>query len=877
MSTSELLAQASEEQRRAGNAARAQELAEAALARDDASSEVGWALAWRCLGTLAWSQGKLALAHDQYRKALEHRRRQQPPSRPGLIVALDDLALACYFLDLDDEAQALRLEALQLAESDAATDAAVLRRLRRRLAQSYQAAGLVAEAETLYLACRPDPSDTTDDQIGWLNAMALLSEDKGELAAGADWFEQLLDVLEGTQAAEGLAQALGNALKTRFELGQDRKAAKLLRRLRQICRQDPKLSSRLALIDVRIELLSSRGRYAAAAGVAGLGERVIEAANPGRRPPSQRIALRALLLRLAGRNGEAQALIERHLPRDEDIALDAAALLVELSFHRLESGDAASAKALLARVLEVEIGQASEGQKWRILAGLGDAAQALGRARAAALLGKLALANLRASALGLSGGQLEGWLRPRMEVYDRVLNRLTMAGRVPEAMALQLRRSQEVSRELGSRRGSFDRTIDDVPFRPGEEDLRSRYRALQRMMRPILVDGVVSGPREDGVAMLRRWLEDVWQERFDLAEPRGRPPAEAPGRQVSQRRPLLTFLPQADRFRAVLVLDGEELSFALPAKAESVAREIRTLRMSLQDRTDAWLAPARALHEALIAPVEAAWADQPRLDIMTAGMMGFLPFSALHDGNAFLIEKTAIAFRTGQSPPDPRSGLSAQWAGAAFATAGQGRLPGAVAEVQRLAAHGDVEAFIDRDFTSAALRAALARRFNLLHIATHFNYVPGRPHHSTLLLGDGEELRLSELAGAAFDCSHIDLVVLSACDTGISDALDLGLDGLAGLLQAKGVRDVVATLWRVDDGCTETLMSHFYRALLAAPRTDPVMALALAQRGMLRGEPGRAAEPPMPRGGIGGASVCDAATAMAPGSWAGFVAFAAES
>lgn len=60
-----------------------------------------------------------------------------------------------------------------------------------------------------------------------------------------------------------------------------------------------------------------------------------------------------------------------------------------------------------------------------------------------------------------------------------------------------------------------------------------------------------------------------------------------------------------------------------------------------------------------------------------------------------------------------------------------------------------------------------------------------------------------------------DLVVLSACDTGLGRAA--GGEGYFGFTQAlfaRGARSVVLSLWEVDDNATSLLMTRFYQNLL---------------------------------------------------------------
>lgn len=72
-------------------------------------------------------------------------------------------------------------------------------------------------------------------------------------------------------------------------------------------------------------------------------------------------------------------------------------------------------------------------------------------------------------------------------------------------------------------------------------------------------------------------------------------------------------------------------------------------------------------------------------------------------------------------------------------------------------------------------------------------------------------LSARELAG--MDLSDVDLVTLSACQSGMGTTTIDGVFGLQRGLKTAGVKAVIASLWEVDDQATITLMSNLYANL----------------------------------------------------------------
>jgi CHAT domain-containing protein/Tfp pilus assembly protein PilF len=80
----------------------------------------------------------------------------------------------------------------------------------------------------------------------------------------------------------------------------------------------------------------------------------------------------------------------------------------------------------------------------------------------------------------------------------------------------------------------------------------------------------------------------------------------------------------------------------------------------------------------------------------------------------------------------------------------------------------------------------------------------------------------------------LELAVLSACETGLGE--EGGGEGVYGLQRAfhvAGCRNVIASLWKVDDGATQALMALFYRNLWER-KLDAAEALRQAQLTLYR-------------------------------------------
>lgn len=79
---------------------------------------------------------------------------------------------------------------------------------------------------------------------------------------------------------------------------------------------------------------------------------------------------------------------------------------------------------------------------------------------------------------------------------------------------------------------------------------------------------------------------------------------------------------------------------------------------------------------------------------------------------------------------------------------------------------------------------------------------------------------------AALDLQGVDLVVLSACQTGLGAITGEGVFGLQRAFKKAGVQSLLMTLWEVDDTATQQMMTAFYRHLTAGKSKHEALASA---------------------------------------------------
>ncbi|NET16804.1 MAG: CHAT domain-containing protein, partial [Okeania sp. SIO1H6] len=220
-----------------------------------------------------------------------------------------------------------------------------------------------------------------------------------------------------------------------------------------------------------------------------------------------------------------------------------------------------------------------------------------------------------------------------------------------------------------------------------------------------------------------------------------------------------------------------------------------------------------------------------------------------HDGKQFLVEKYSLAiipaFNLIDSNYTPIQKARILAMGASeFQT--QKSLPAVPVELSTIVDENLTESispqnisqgwpgklFLNQEFTLENLKNQLSSQFfNIIHLATHAKFQPGKPENSYIQFWD-TQLHLDKVKEIAWNTPPAELLVLSACKTAVGDR-DVEL-GFAGLALEAGVQSVLASLWYVNDIGTLALMSEFYEQLKTAP--SKAEAIRQTQIKMIQGD-----------------------------------------
>jgi CHAT domain-containing protein/tetratricopeptide (TPR) repeat protein len=335
-----------------------------------------------------------------------------------------------------------------------------------------------------------------------------------------------------------------------------------------------------------------------------------------------------------------------------------------------------------------------------------------------------------------------------------------------------------------------------------QERARAREAELSRTMREL-------APRVGEAEAL------IGHSDFRLAELQRALPAAAA---------LIEYYAAGDRLLAVLVTceHAEVSSLCLMPR---VTRLLQLLRFQFskfhlgteyveqfqQSLLRATLSHLQQLYNALISPLRIPETVR-HVIFVPHGPLHFLPFHALHSGEAYLCDRYDVSYAPSAALLTlcQQKSISTNQTAVVMGVPDQ-RAPLILKEVKSVAALlPEAELFVGKQASMKVLRDR-GPQTGILHIATHGEYRQDNPMFSSIKLGDGH-LNLYDLYDIRLASR---LVTLSGCATGMNFVAEG--DELLGLqrgLFAAGATSLLLSLWDVHDHSTAGLMETYYEGFV---------------------------------------------------------------
>ena len=318
--------------------------------------------------------------------------------------------------------------------------------------------------------------------------------------------------------------------------------------------------------------------------------------------------------------------------------------------------------------------------------------------------------------------------------------------------------------------------------------------------------------------------------------------------QQTGTKPAVIWVWQREKqMQLILITPGKkpEVYSVTDADRQKLINTVRRLNVEITNprkrNTTSYLEPAQKVYEWMVKPLESRLETEKIDTIMFCLGLNLrtLPLAVLHDGENFIIEKYAIARIPAFNLIDTNynkiknAQVLAMGASEFKELESLPAVPVEINKITRFLWQG--KAFINQEFTVKNLQQQRQKQpYEIVHLATHAEFRPGKPDKSYIQFWDDEQISLDEVEKLKLNQPPVELLVLSACRTALGD--EQAELGFAGLTVKSGVRSALASLWNVSDIGTLALMTEFYQHLQKTPLKAE--ALRQAQIVMLKGKAG---------------------------------------
>ncbi len=268
--------------------------------------------------------------------------------------------------------------------------------------------------------------------------------------------------------------------------------------------------------------------------------------------------------------------------------------------------------------------------------------------------------------------------------------------------------------------------------------------------------------------------------------------------------------------RTYLIVKKPDNSFQVYTVAldsQKLSKEILLFLKNLKNRSHQnYVFSSQSLYKLLIAPLERDLKeiDPDFLVFVHDGILRNIPMEVLLDDRKFLVEKYPIIYQTGLNLTETSKikNREALIFGLSEKVRNFSALPFVRQEVALVEKIIGGKTFVDRDFTGTQLARNIEKEeYSVLHIATHGVF--GGSAENSFLLAIDEKINLKQFNNILLNSSNnIQLLTLSACSTlPTSEQATLGFGGVA---LRNGVKNVLGTLWAINDEKAIDFIKDFY-------------------------------------------------------------------
>jgi CHAT domain-containing protein/Flp pilus assembly protein TadD len=779
-------------------------------------------------------------------------------------------------IEISRARETLRIREAQFGSEDPRTLAAV-----NELATVYEAAEQFSGAQPL----REQALNTTQKLHGGedvytatnLNNLAALYLLMGRYQTAEPLFERALRIRQRLQTnSEPVAEVMNNLGVLFTMMGAHSRAAPFYQQALEIYekKQGPEAPGTMSVLDNLANLYQLEGSYTNAEP---LFLRILRVREKSSKPESADTAvvldnLGCLYISM-GQPARAQPLLERALEIDKkQLGVDATAtagVMNDLGETYTAIGSLTNAEPILWQALASAEQHASPSLKNRVQYNLRVLLAKQGRREEAIFFGKQAvntLQSMRGKQLSMDKELQNSFVGIHGDYYRGLAGLLIEAGRLGEAhQVLRMLKEEEYFEFIERDAGQANALTNHIGLNQRELAWQSNYVAVS-------TNGMMNS-RRDGTNHVSEVitgykLEHLFDQIYAESKTNNHPVSEnlydisAMQGDLSELGPgtvLLHYVMAPERLYIILTTKDKQMARWYDIPEESLNRLVSDLKGALSSPGENPLPAAQKLYQVALAPIAKLLEEAKATTVMVCldGSLRYIPFSALHDGSKYVVQKYRTEVFTEMSKTKLKDQPRGDWHVAGLGLSEKvGIFPPLAYVKEELTAivksdessEGILPGIIrlNKDFTRQELETCLSGGYQVMHIASHFYCNAGTISESYLLLWGNDHLTLLDLKTndtVRFD--RVDLLTLSACETGMSE-IRAGsggeLEGFATVTQRKGAKAILATLWPALDMSTCDFMKNFYRQHLGRARITKAEALQKAQLAFLEGTAGTQVE-----------------------------------